>query len=946
MSTPLYKRYVPPKPAMSLVAAPVSEAREIISQSSIPDDEKKRKREPSEKESAQRKAKKAKEKESEGSGNSADEQSASLKQTIAKDEQPTNSNLSLAAAKSKSEFAHVKNIKKRHKLEKEARKQKKAAERGLRPNGEHDAEQSLGNNESEIVEYRPVKANDGLSALNKAQQEDDGDDIAMQDVDEANIKEPEHTETQKSYDPSQSQPKKRRHKLEAAMKQPKNNDDDDEGENNHLKKHSSIIGKFQRAQQISSSLKAEPSHELAETGEQPVLHDLVPLPQPERFPTPEFVPEYSDLPPWLAQPIIVPSDSKTDFASLGLAADAIKRLADNGFTEALPVQNAVIPLLLPPGTPGAKFIAGTQDVLPDLAVSAATGSGKTIAYVLPIIEALRQRRHIGSLRSLIVVPTRELVIQVAKTAESLTKDLNIRVGTAIGTGKFKDEQEKLVRISYHYDPEGYANLMAKLHRQNYPPSSDTDEYETYLEELEQQNAKEDQRLNDALSGPVNHVPQYQSRVDILVCTPGRLLEHMSSTLGFGLTRLEWLVLDEADKLLDQQYDGFLATLHSSLEKERTIDEQDSRERFLRSRALWNEKHERRVRKVVLSATMTQDISKLVGLRLRRPKMLIVRGREADRNQGEGTINKSSGSTYELPRMLMEYCIPVGDGSEKPLTLIELLDSKILAANLLAKKPSEKTEKPETSDESMDSDSDSDISSVLSDSSSDVSSSDSSDSDSDSDSSSDSEESESSSDSEKSNTEENEATGMHPARAAFLADGSNADHRSTETPTVLIFTSSNEAAARLFHLLKALRPQWTPFLTTLTKNQSNKTRGRSSAVDRPSVTIATDRAGRGLDTIAGGRVVTHVVQYDVPRSVTSYVHRVGRTARAGRKGDAWTLYTHSEARWFLREVARTSEVRRVNEVEKVKIDVHDDSLRERYLESLAGMREEVFGKQDA
>ncbi|NLH44847.1 MAG: DEAD/DEAH box helicase [Acholeplasmataceae bacterium] len=60
-----------------------------------------------------------------------------------------------------------------------------------------------------------------------------------------------------------------------------------------------------------------------------------------------------------------------------------------------------------------------------------------------------------------------------------------------------------------------------------------------------------------------------------------------------------------------------------------------------------------------------------------------------------------------------------------------------------------------------------------------------------------------------------------------------------------------------------------------------------------ILVATDLAARGLD-IEG---VTHVVNYDIPHDVDWYVHRIGRTGRAGREGVAVTLYTADEIRWL-------------------------------------------------
>ena len=87
-----------------------------------------------------------------------------------------------------------------------------------------------------------------------------------------------------------------------------------------------------------------------------------------------------------------------------------------------------------------------------------------------------------------------------------------------------------------------------------------------------------------------------------------------------------------------------------------------------------------------------------------------------------------------------------------------------------------------------------------------------------------------------------------------------------------------------------------------------------------------------------------MQYDVPRSLTAYVHRVGRTARAGRVGEAWTLYSHAEARWLWKDVAGkdVKGIKRAGAVEMVKVSVEDEELREKLAEVVEGVRENVFG----
>ena len=65
--------------------------------------------------------------------------------------------------------------------------------------------------------------------------------------------------------------------------------------------------------------------------------------------------------------------------------------------------------------------------------------------------------------------------------------------------------------------------------------------------------------------------------------------------------------------------------------------------------------------------------------------------------------------------------------------------------------------------------------------------------------------------------------------------------------------------------------------------------------RTRVLVATDVAARGIDIDQLG----HVINYDVPAEPTDYIHRIGRTARAQRTGDAITFVSHEEARSFAR-----------------------------------------------
>jgi ATP-dependent RNA helicase DDX51/DBP6 len=946
---PLYNRYVPPKPSAPDAVASAPSTPQATAPGS-PEADKKRKRERSKEEVAERKSKKIRNK-------NAEEPLPFVPSPIPETpieilteipEQPP-----AADSKPRSEFAHIKNKQKRHKLEKEARKARKEALKSGQD----------GNTSTPVVGGAAVEAEATVQAPAQvvAVVEEPSsilltvsEDTATKDT--TRRKEPElDADLETGIDASTleytgpigdadqdevmidatvaetdgNKQNKRRHKLEDALKSAKKSEskkkatDDEE---DYLKNYTGVMDKFQKARQLAEKKGTKkPSEEKEEEAEPEVQkRDLAPFPQPVNEPK-VFKPTFSALPSWLTEPTSISSDAKMTFAKMGLSDSTVKHLSDLSFREALPVQQALIPLLLQPGTKGSKFLPGTESVLPDVAVSAATGSGKTIAYLLPMIEAMKADpgSH-GRLRGLIVVPTRELVMQVAAVAESLAKGSSLKVGISSGVGRFKDEQQRLVSTGRKHNPAAYADLMQKAYRKSHPPPMDSEDIDDYVEFLEQWNDQQEQELQDALqrNGFVNHEPTYSSAVDLLVCTPGRLLEHLGSTLGFSISSVGWLVLDEADKLLDQQYDGFLQRLDEELSRSRTEGEQDAREKYLRSTNLWVDRFERRVRKVVLSATMTRDISKLTALKLRRPQLVVVQGSEdnnlkasaeADASDKVDLLNTETG-VFEIPPTLKEYCVPVGDASEKPLQLLELLQTRVLVsqAGQQAKQAPTKNKKPqsESSDGSSDSDSDSDSGSSSSDDS------DSSDSERDSDfSSSDDSSDESADDDQKSIT-------------------------ASSAPTVLIFASSTESASRLSHLLQGLRPDWSEFITTLTKTTNNTTHRATKPTD-PVITISTDRAGRGLDTLSGRRI-THVLQYDVPRALTAYVHRVGRTARAGTSGEAWTLYSDREARWFVNEIMRAGNVRRSGPVERVRFGSGGEELKERFAEVLASMREAVYG----
>ncbi|KAI4833662.1 P-loop containing nucleoside triphosphate hydrolase protein, partial [Aureobasidium sp. EXF-8845] len=607
-------------------------------------------------------------------------------------------------------------------------------------------------------------------------------------------------------------------------------------------KHSAVYSKFQKAAQRSEAVKATAPDDNVDPADEPELHDLIPLPQPERAPTPDFVPSFSSLPQWLAQPTVVSQSTTRPFSDLSLSSKTLAHLQARGYTNAFAVQAALLPLLLP--HPYLTHLPPN-----DVCVSAPTGSGKTLAYVLPIIENLRPRLD-TKLRAVIVVPTRELVAQAYTVASTCAQGSTIQIALAVGNQSVAAEQDLLVKKGRTYDPERHRSLMNKARkRQCFELDSDLTDIEAAM-------------LDDVVRLPNGYIPTYSSAVDLLICTPGRLVEHLTATAGFTLDHVEWLVVDEADRLLDQSFQEWVAKVTTALDVQKPRSTPSPETAALHHLMPHRERY---VRKVILSATMTRDISKLSALKLRRPTMVVVKTEvEATLDPEKTTADSAEG--FELPTTLSEFAVPVGDGSDKPLFLLELLRSKVFPDSSLG------------SEEIVDDGSS--TSSSESDTSSDDDSSSGDDSDSSSDSSDDSSDDSSSSDNDSSDESDSDSDASSVPAAPKAS--TNLAPISTGSSMVLIFTPSTEAAARLHHLITHIEPSYKATILLLTKASTNLNFNVSSP---PRIIISTDRASRGLDL----PLLTHVINYTIPRSLASYVHRVGRTARAGRSGEAWSLF---------------------------------------------------------
>lgn len=110
----------------------------------------------------------------------------------------------------------------------------------------------------------------------------------------------------------------------------------------------------------------------------------------------------------------------------------------------------------------------------------------------------------------------------------------------------------------------------------------------------------------------------------------------------------------------------------------------------------------------------------------------------------------------------------------------------------------------------------------------------------------------------------------------------------EKKSAIIFTNRTYTANLLTQTLKLLGHRVTALHSELPQRERIDSLGRFRA-QAARILIATDVASRGLDI----PVVELVINYDVPRDPDDYIHRVGRTARAGKKGEAITVVTEHD-----------------------------------------------------
>ncbi|KAI3922627.1 hypothetical protein MKX01_006316 [Papaver californicum] len=220
------------------------------------------------------------------------------------------------------------------------------------------------------------------------------------------------------------------------------------------------------------------------------------------------------------QPFFSSSDGTSfhanSFMDLHISRPLLRACEALGYNKPTPIQAACIPLAL-----SGRDICG----------SAITGSGKTAAFTLPVLERLLFRpKRIHAIRVLVLTPTRELAVQVHSMIEKLAQFTDIRCCLVVG-GLSTKVQEAALR----------------------------------------------------------------SMPDIVVATPGRMIDHLRNSMSVGLEDLAVLILDEADRLLELGFSAEISELVRVCPKKRQT--------------------------MLFSATMTEQVDELIKLSLNKPLRL-------------------------------------------------------------------------------------------------------------------------------------------------------------------------------------------------------------------------------------------------------------------------------------------------------------------------------------
>jgi len=430
----------------------------------------------------------------------------------------------------------------------------------------------------------------------------------------------------------------------------------------------------------------------------------------------------------------------------------------------------------------------------DLFIQSQTGSGKTLAFLLPIIQDLLPLgklsyidRSIGTL-AIIIAPTRELAKQISEVLEALLK-LRLRAENESADDADAPRLTRWMVSGLLIGGSTRTHEKAKLRK----------------------------------------------GVPILVSTPGRLLDHLQNTASFDVGKCRWLVLDEADRLMELGFEESITGIIKGLDGRRKLALKANEEGIGNDVGGWDWERQRRT--ILCSATIREDVQKLSGKALVNPVM--IRGALADASL-DSTIVPSAKTDEQFtpPSQLLQKYVVV------PLKL-RLVVLVALLRYLLAQAQTQKGTKIIVFLSCTDS----------------------------------------------VDFHWNLLGGL--SMADDLPEGSDSDS-DVETQT-----KPDKSLHQQVEIKSSILPDTSIFrlhgsLPTHTRLASLKQFSNKSQSGQSAILLCTSVASRGLDL----PLVRAVVQYDLPTEggATEYVHRVGRTARAGKGGEAWAVVAPSESEW--------------------------------------------------
>ncbi|XP_075161453.1 putative ATP-dependent RNA helicase Dbp73D [Haematobia irritans] len=496
---------------------------------------------------------------------------------------------------------------------------------------------------------------------------------------------------------------------------------------------------------------------------------------------------YAVLPSWLAHPTIIstsvgPTSEIPDdsLSQMKFLSPQIRgALKEMKITRLFPVQSTVIPWILEAHRKPPPFLPR------DVCVSAPTGSGKTLAFAIPVVQILSPR-VVRKIRALVILPVAELALQVFRVFKKLCEHTDLSVCLLSNLTPLAMEKEKLVEM---------------------------------------------------------YKGNWYSKVDIVVSTPGRLVEHLHSTDGFCLKSLKFLVIDEADRIMDAVFHNWLYHLHAHV--------RNTSDQLLSGQSIplcYNELElawaNHQPHKLLFSATLSQDPEKLQNMRLFQPKLFtsVLSNLEEMQTKFAEHVEKKALEArngdfigkYTTPAELTEkFCLT--QSRLKPLTLYALI-------------------------------------------------------------------------------------------------------KENKWQKFLCFTNSVEAAGRLAFVLKSLFAKDEDEIRIAELSSAKMQGGKKTFLEKfrkgqINGLICSDALARGIDIPD----VDIVISYDPPRHIKTYIHRIGRTARAGKLGTAITLLSPQEQEKFNKLL---SDVGKFISEEQTSSTAIEEANARKYQEALEQLREKI------